>query len=182
MTARASNESCILGLFNLQPQDRKPARTRRRHDPASNPTMRHFFRTHLTPAAVMQAADAFFPAIQLPATSSQARSRTFGGALGTMTLSARPEGGHYTFVEVSSDGSAWSPVGKVFGSTAGIDQAFIKNVMAWGGKFDALTIHPYRGVLDDLGYMRELQEVKNLKILEGRFEKILDQLLILIPA
>ena len=26
-----------------------------------------------------------------------------------------------TFVEVSSDGSAWSPVGKVFGSTAGID-------------------------------------------------------------
>lgn len=51
----------------------------------------------------MQAADAFFPAIQLPATSSQARSRTFGGALGTMTLSARPEGGHYTFVEVHTD-------------------------------------------------------------------------------
>jgi hypothetical protein len=51
----------------------------------------------------MQAADAFFPAIQLPVTSSQARSRTFGGALGTMTLSARPEGGHYTFVEVHTD-------------------------------------------------------------------------------
>ena len=65
--------------------------------------MRHFFRTHLTPAAVLKAADEFFPALQLAATASQARARTFGGPLGTMTLAARPEGGHYTFVEVHTD-------------------------------------------------------------------------------
>ena len=65
--------------------------------------MRHFFRTHLTPAAVMEAADAFFPALDLKPSASAARSRTFAGTLGTMTLSARPEGGHYTFVEAETD-------------------------------------------------------------------------------
>jgi hypothetical protein len=65
--------------------------------------MRHFFRTQLTPAAVMQAADAFFPALQLPPSASQGRSRTFSGPLGTLTMSARPEGGHYTFVEVETN-------------------------------------------------------------------------------
>lgn len=65
--------------------------------------MRHFFRTHLTPAAVIHAADAFFPALQLAPSASAARSRTFGGSLGTLTLSAKPEGGHYTFVEAETD-------------------------------------------------------------------------------
>jgi hypothetical protein len=65
--------------------------------------MRHFFRTHLTPAAVIQAADAFFPALDLSASASAARARTFGGALGNLTLTARPEGGHYTFVDVVTD-------------------------------------------------------------------------------
>lgn len=31
------------------------------------------------------------------------RSRTFAGDLGTLQLSVRKEGGHYTFVEVSTD-------------------------------------------------------------------------------
>ena len=65
--------------------------------------MRHFFRTQLTPASVMQAADAFFPTLQLAPSATQPRSRTFGGTLGTLTLSAKPEGGHYTFVEVETD-------------------------------------------------------------------------------
>jgi hypothetical protein len=65
--------------------------------------MRLFFRTHLTPAVVMQAADTFFPAIDMSATASQARSRTYGGPLGTLTLTARAEGGHYTFVEAHTD-------------------------------------------------------------------------------
>ena len=65
--------------------------------------MRHFFRTHLTPAAVIQAADVFFPALELRPSATAARSRTFGGTLGTLTLSAKPEGGHYTFVEVETD-------------------------------------------------------------------------------
>ena len=65
--------------------------------------MRHFYRTHLTPAAVIEAADAFFPALELARSASATRSRTFGGPLGTLTLSAKPEGGHYTFVEVETD-------------------------------------------------------------------------------
>jgi hypothetical protein len=65
--------------------------------------MRHFFRTHLTPSAVIQAADTFFPAMQLPAVASQPRSRSYAGPLGTLTLTARPEGGHYTFVEAHTD-------------------------------------------------------------------------------
>jgi hypothetical protein len=51
-------------------------------------------------------------------------------------------------------------------STAGIDTRFIKNVMEWGGKFDALTIHPYRGVMNDLDFIKELQDVRRL--VDGR--------------
>lgn len=51
----------------------------------------------------MQAADAFFPALQLAPSATQSRSRTFGGTLGSVTLSAKPEGGHYTFVEAETD-------------------------------------------------------------------------------
>ena len=65
--------------------------------------MRHFYRTHLTPAAVMKAADDFFRDLQLPQSASAPRSRTFAGPLGTLTLAAKPEGGHYTFVEVHTD-------------------------------------------------------------------------------
>lgn len=71
--------------------------------------MRHFFRTHLTPAEVMQSADAFFTTLGLSTVASTSRSRTFQGIVGTpevparMRLSAKPEGGHYTFVEVETD-------------------------------------------------------------------------------
>jgi hypothetical protein len=65
--------------------------------------MKHFFRTSLTPAQVIEAADEFFPTLQLTARSVADRVREFSGDLGKMVLSARPEGGHYTFVEVSTD-------------------------------------------------------------------------------
>lgn len=65
--------------------------------------MRHFHRTHLVPADVIAAADRFFPTLALTPTASGPRSRTFTGALGTLTLTARPEGGHYTFVEAATD-------------------------------------------------------------------------------
>ena len=65
--------------------------------------MRHFHRTHIAPAEVMTMADAFFARIGLSATATAERSRTFTGPLGTMTLSAKPEGGHYTFIEVATD-------------------------------------------------------------------------------
>ena len=65
--------------------------------------MRHFHRTHLVPAAVVEAADAFFPALGLAPTGSASRMRIFAGPLGAMKLTVKPEGGHYTFVEVETD-------------------------------------------------------------------------------
>jgi hypothetical protein len=58
---------------------------------------------------------------------------------------------------------AEDPDAQVLGcSTAGIDVDFIKRAIAAGAKFDALTIHPYRGELNDLQYIKELRDVKNL--------------------
>lgn len=71
--------------------------------------MRHFFRTHLTPGEVMTSADAFFSQLGLKTVSSTPRSRTLQGVVGAPEvparahLTVRPEGGHYTFVEVHTD-------------------------------------------------------------------------------
>ena len=65
--------------------------------------MRHFHRTSLVPADVMTATDEFFLALGLTAGASAARARNFSGALGTVTIAVRSEGGHYTFVDVETD-------------------------------------------------------------------------------
>jgi len=67
--------------------------------------MRHFHRTSVAPADVLAAAEAFFPTIGLTAAAGapDGRSRSFTGAIGTLRLEARPEGGHYTFVEAVTD-------------------------------------------------------------------------------
>ena len=65
--------------------------------------MRHFYRTHLSPADVLAAADQFFPAIGLAQNTTAPRTRTYSGPLGALKLSARAEGGHYTFVQVETD-------------------------------------------------------------------------------
>jgi predicted alpha/beta-fold hydrolase len=65
--------------------------------------VRHYHRTHVTPTLVLSAADDFFPALGLARQSSSARSRVYVGDLGTVKLSAKPEGGHYTFIEAETD-------------------------------------------------------------------------------
>ena len=71
--------------------------------------MRHFYRTSLTPAEVIESADTFFPALALKTVASASRSRTFRGVVGapevesTVQVTAKPEGGHYTFVEATTD-------------------------------------------------------------------------------
>lgn len=71
--------------------------------------MRHFFRTHQTPAGVLELGDAFFTRLGLRTLTSEPRARTMQGVVGTpevsarMRLSAKSEGGHYTFVEVHTD-------------------------------------------------------------------------------
>ena len=65
--------------------------------------MRHFYRSHLSPADVLAHADEFFPAIALTQNTTAPRTRTYSGPLGALKLSAKPEGGHYTFVQVDTD-------------------------------------------------------------------------------
>ena len=65
--------------------------------------MQHYHRTHLTSDEVLDIADSFFPALALAAGPKTARTRTYSGALGTVTISARPEGGHYMFIEAVTD-------------------------------------------------------------------------------
>ncbi len=56
-----------------------------------------------------------------------------------------------------------NPNAQVLGcSTAGIDQGFIKKTMELGARFDILTIHPYRGHLDDKAFISDLQKVADL--------------------
>jgi hypothetical protein len=65
--------------------------------------MRHFYRCGLHPDEVMRHADDFFPAIGLSPSGNGARSRTFIGELGTLQLSVKMEGGHYTLVEAHTN-------------------------------------------------------------------------------
>ena len=65
--------------------------------------MRHFYRSQSTPADVLVVADRFFNELGLTIVTTTARTRQLTGTLGTMKLSVRPEGGHYTFVEVVTD-------------------------------------------------------------------------------
>jgi hypothetical protein len=65
--------------------------------------MRHFYRSHILPADVLVVADRFFPELGLTPVTSAARARAFAGPLGALKLSVKAEGGHYTFVEVSTD-------------------------------------------------------------------------------
>ena len=57
----------------------------------------------------MQAADEFFVALGLSTVGSEHRSRTYRGVVGepdimsTVQVTAKPEGGHYTFVEALTD-------------------------------------------------------------------------------
>ncbi|HET7564919.1 MAG TPA: hypothetical protein VFJ96_07985 [Gemmatimonadaceae bacterium] len=65
--------------------------------------MRHFHRTQLTPAETLSLADEFFRKLGLMRSVSGERSRTYQGTLGIMKMRVRPEGGHYTFIEVETD-------------------------------------------------------------------------------
>jgi len=65
--------------------------------------MRHFYRSHSTPADVLVVADRFFSELGCTTVNTTARSRQLTGSLGTLKLSVKAEGGHYTFVEVVTD-------------------------------------------------------------------------------
>ena len=63
----------------------------------------------MNPADVIESADAFFGSLGLQTVASSPRSRTYRGVVGepevasTVQVGAKPEGGHYTFVEAATD-------------------------------------------------------------------------------
>lgn len=65
--------------------------------------MKHFHRTHVAPAQVLERADAFFRDLEMDRTLNAPRARTYVGPLGTLHVSAHKEAGHYTFVSVDTD-------------------------------------------------------------------------------
>lgn len=65
--------------------------------------MRHFFRSQLSSDDVLAAADDFFARLTLERTVNSHRARSYVGNLGSLRLKIEKEGGHYTFVEVSTD-------------------------------------------------------------------------------
>lgn len=57
----------------------------------------------MLPTDVLNVADDFFPTLPLDRTAHTARSRTYSGILGTLHLTVKKEGGHYTFVQIQTD-------------------------------------------------------------------------------
>ena len=65
--------------------------------------MRHFYRTQISVADVLAAADRFFPGIEMAQQTTAPKTRSYAGPLGSLRLSVKAEGGHYTFVQVETD-------------------------------------------------------------------------------
>jgi hypothetical protein len=64
--------------------------------------MKYFHRTSVAPDAVVQAAAGYFGARMQP-TDEHPRRRGFSSAMGQVTVTAEPEGGHYTLVTVATN-------------------------------------------------------------------------------
>lgn len=74
--------------------------------------MKYFHRTQVPPDAVMQRAAAFFGTRLTPAGEAP-RRLSFAGSLGSVTITAVPEGGHYTLVTVATDQPGESELDKL---------------------------------------------------------------------
>ena len=64
--------------------------------------MKYFHRTHLPPEAVLVGSERYLGQ-NLTSTEQQPRRRHFSGTIGRITVTAQPEGGHYTLVTVETD-------------------------------------------------------------------------------
>jgi hypothetical protein len=74
--------------------------------------MRYFHRTTLSPADVLAAARDYFGARLAPSEESP-RRLGYRGTLGKVTVSARAEGGHYTFIDILTDQVGESEIDKL---------------------------------------------------------------------
>ena len=74
--------------------------------------MKYFHRTPVLPDAVIAQAATFFGARLTPAGEAP-RRRAFAGSLGSVTVTAAPEGGHNTLVIVVTDQPGESEIDKL---------------------------------------------------------------------
>ena len=74
--------------------------------------MRYFHRTSVDPDRVLEQAARFFGSRFAPVDEAP-RRRTYSGSTGRVTVTARPEGGHYTLVELYTDQLGESELDKI---------------------------------------------------------------------
>ncbi len=74
--------------------------------------MKYFHRTQLAPDLAAARAAEFFGA-HLGPTEELPRRRRFAGPIGQVTVTAQPEGGHYTLVTVETDQPGESEIDKL---------------------------------------------------------------------
>lgn len=74
--------------------------------------MKYFHRTHVSPDQVIARAAEFFSPRVAPVEEGP-RRRRFAGAIGQLTVSAEPEGGHYTLVTVQTNQPGESELDKL---------------------------------------------------------------------
>ena len=64
--------------------------------------MKYFHRTHLSPDVELACATEFFGS-RLTPVEERPRLRKFSGAIGQVTVTAQPEGGHYTLITAQTN-------------------------------------------------------------------------------
>ena len=64
--------------------------------------MRYFHRTQISPDAVLEEADRYFPN-RAAVTESGDRYRVYAGTIGRISLHVEAEGGHYTLIKLETD-------------------------------------------------------------------------------
>ena len=74
--------------------------------------MKYFHRTSVSPDAVIAQAASFLGSRLTPAGEAP-RRRAFSGSLGSVTVTAAPEGGHFTLVTVVTDQPGESELDKL---------------------------------------------------------------------
>src|SRR2546428_2668020 len=104
--------------------------------------MRYFHRTSASPEAVLDVAKSFFGGRLAPAEESP-RRRGYHGTLGRITISARPEGGHYTFVEVATDQVGESELDKLAKRFLAEVHRLVEPAHAMRGARQPATLPPY---------------------------------------
>jgi hypothetical protein len=65
--------------------------------------VKHFYRSQVPPAQVLEHSDRFFAALKMDRTLNAQRARGYTGRLGTLKLAVNKEGGHYTYVSIETD-------------------------------------------------------------------------------